>query len=145
MRMLWNYSVHSYCTTIMLPGRTGIRYTLGMGMSRHDKYLRQGSVFKQFTTVWQGSVFKELTISLIVQLVKNLQQCRRPGLNSWVRKIPWRRKWQPTPTFLPGESHGQRSLAGYSPWVARVGHNLVTKSPPPPPQPAELEWFKDQS
>ena len=31
-------------------------------------------------------------------------------------KIPWRRKWQPTPVFLPGESHGQRSLAGYSPW-----------------------------
>ena len=29
---------------------------------------------------------------------------------------PWRRKWQPTPVFLPGESHGQRSLAGYSPW-----------------------------
>ena len=31
-------------------------------------------------------------------------------------KIPWRRAWQPTPTFLPGEFHGQRSLAGYSPW-----------------------------
>ena len=35
---------------------------------------------------------------------------------SWVRKIPWRRKWQPTPAFLPGKSHGQRSLADYSPW-----------------------------
>ena len=34
----------------------------------------------------------------------------------WVRKIPWRREWQPTPVFLPGESHGQRSLAGYSLW-----------------------------
>ena len=33
-----------------------------------------------------------------------------------VRKIPWRRAWQPTPVFLPGKSHGQRSLAGYSPW-----------------------------
>ena len=33
-----------------------------------------------------------------------------------VRKIPWRRKWQPTPVFLPGEFHGQRSLAVYSPW-----------------------------
>ena len=39
-----------------------------------------------------------------------------PAFNSWVRKIPWRRKWQPTPVFLPGESQGQRSLAGYSPW-----------------------------
>ena len=35
--------------------------------------------------------------------------------NPWVRKIPWRREWQPTPVFLPGESHGQRSLVGYSP------------------------------
>ena len=43
-------------------------------------------------------------------------QCRRPGFNPWVRKIPWRRKWQPTPVSLPGESHRQRSLAGYSPW-----------------------------
>jgi len=34
----------------------------------------------------------------------------------WVGKIPWRRKWQPTPGFLPGESHGQRGLVGYSPW-----------------------------
>ena len=43
-------------------------------------------------------------------------QCRRPGFDPWVGKIPWRREWQPTPVFLPEESHGQRSLAGYSPW-----------------------------
>ena len=42
-------------------------------------------------------------------------QCRRPGFDPWVGKIPWRREWQPTPVFLPGESHEQRSLAGYSP------------------------------
>ena len=41
----------------------------------------------------------------------------------WVRKIPWRRAWQPTPVFLPEESHGQRSLVGYSPWGRRVGHD----------------------
>ena len=40
----------------------------------------------------------------------------RRGLSPWVGNIPWRREWQPTPVFLPGESHGQRSLAGYSPW-----------------------------
>ena len=40
-------------------------------------------------------------------------QCRT-GFNPWVRKIPWRRKWQPIPIFLPGEFHGQRSLAGYT-------------------------------
>ena len=43
-------------------------------------------------------------------------QCRRPGFVPWVWKIPWRRAWQPTSIFLPGESHGQRSLAGYNPW-----------------------------
>ena len=45
-------------------------------------------------------------------------QCRRPkrcGLCPWEGKIPWRRKWQPTPVFLPGKSQGQRSLVGYSP------------------------------
>ena len=39
--------------------------------------------------------------------------------NPWVRKIPWRREWQHTPVFLPGESHRQRSLVGYSPWGHR--------------------------
>ena len=43
-------------------------------------------------------------------------QCRRPGFDPWVGKVPWRREWQPTPVFLPRESHGQRSLASYSPW-----------------------------
>ena len=42
--------------------------------------------------------------------------CRRCWFDPWVGKIPWRRKWQPTPVFLPGKLHGQRSLAGYSPW-----------------------------
>ena len=53
---------------------------------------------------------------------------RRRGFYLGVGKIPWRRKWQSTPVFLPGESHGWRSLAGYSPWShKRVGHDLVTK------------------
>ena len=40
---------------------------------------------------------------------------KRPGFDPWVRKMLWRRAWQPTPVFLAGESHGQRNLAGYSP------------------------------
>ena len=44
------------------------------------------------------------------------RRCKRHGFSSWAGKIPWRRKWQPTPVFLPGESHGQRRLRGYSPW-----------------------------
>ena len=46
-------------------------------------------------------------------------QCGRPGFDPWVGQIPWRRKWQPTPVLLPGKSHGQRSLAGCGPWVAK--------------------------
>ena len=43
-------------------------------------------------------------------------QCRRHGFSSWIGKISWIRKWQPTPVLLPGNSHGQRSLVGNSPW-----------------------------
>ena len=54
-------------------------------------------------------------------------QCRglrRRGFYLCVGKIPWRRKWQPTPVFLPGKSHGRRSLVGYSPWGSqRVRHD----------------------
>ena len=53
-------------------------------------------------------------------------QCRRCGFNLWVRKIPWRRKWQPTPVFLPGTSHRQRSLARYSPCGCKES-DTVTK------------------
>ena len=52
----------------------------------------------------------------MAQTVKRLPECRRPRFDSWVGKIPWRRKWQSTPALLPGKSHGQRSLIGYSPW-----------------------------
>ena len=51
----------------------------------------------------------------MVQIVKN----PRPGLDPWVGKIPWRREQLPIPVFLPGEFHGQRSLAGYSPWGSK--------------------------
>jgi len=44
--------------------------------------------------------------------MQEMQRCR---FNPWLWKILWRRKWQPTPVFLSGESHEQRSLAGYSP------------------------------
>ena len=62
---------------------------------------------------------------------ESICQRRRCGFNVWVGKLPWRRKWQPTPVFLPGKSYGQRSLAGLQYiGVARVGHNLAIKPPP---------------
>ena len=99
---------------------------------------------------FRGSSWPRDQTWVLAQLVKNLQQCRRPWFDSWVRKIPWRRDRLPTPVSLgfprgsdgkvsncnagdlgliswrreqlttpvlwPGEFHGQRSLAGYSPW-----------------------------
>ena len=66
-------------------------------------------------------------ISLVTQ-VKNLPANAGDVFDLWVRKISWRRQWQPTPAFLPGKCHGQRSLADYSPKICkRLGHNLATK------------------
>ena len=53
-------------------------------------------------------------------------QCRRLGLSPWVRKIPCRRTWLPTPVFLSGKSHGQRSLAGYIPWGSKESDTTTT-------------------
>ena len=46
----------------------------------------------------------------------NAEDSKRCGFDPWVGKMPWRRKWHPTPVFLPGKSHGQKSLADYIPW-----------------------------
>ena len=53
------------------------------------------------------------------------QSTERPRFNPWVRKVPWRREWLPTPVFLPGEFHGQKSLAGYNPWGCKQSNVTV--------------------
>ena len=57
-------------------------------------------------------------------VMKNHLRCRRHGCKPLVGKIPWRRKWQPTPVFLPGKSHGQRSLMGYNPWDCKESDKI---------------------
>ena len=52
---------------------------------------------------------------------------KRCRFNPWVRKIPWNKKWQPTPVFLPGKFHGRRSLVGYDPQGCRVRHDWATE------------------
>ena len=56
---------------------------------------------------------------MVKNLPANAGDIKRHAFDPWVRKNPWRREWLPTPVFLPKESHGQRSLAGYSPWGAK--------------------------
>ena len=69
---------------------------------------------------------------------------KRHGFNPWVGKFPWRRTWQPTPVFLRGESHGQRNLAGYSPWGRKESDMTETASLRPHPTAVGLE-FQDGS
>ena len=73
-------------------------------------------------THWKSVVIEVKTgASQVAQTVKNLPVMQETRFDPWVGKIPWRRKWQPTLVFSPGESHGQRSLVGYR--VAKNGHN----------------------
>ena len=62
--------------------------------------------------------------SPVSQTVKNLSEMRETWVDAQVEKVPWRREWLPTPVFLPGEFHGQRSLAGYSPWGRRESDRI---------------------
>ena len=81
--------------------------------------LTLGCRFPKVSFLWILFCTKSPTIcgaSLVAQRLNIHLQCRRPGFDPWVGNIPWRRKWQPTPVFLPGESQGQRSLVGYIPW-----------------------------
>ena len=79
-------------------------------------------------------------------MVKNLPAMQETWVQSQISKIPWKRLWQPTPLFLPGKFHGERSLAGYSPWdhkeldtTERVTHRQNSSLP------VELNWLISKS
>ena len=62
--------------------------------------------------------------SQVTEMVKNPSTMQEIWVDPGVRMIPWRREWLPTPLFLPGEFHGQRSLVGYSPWGCKESDRL---------------------
>ena len=71
----------------------------------------------QYTSRIQPTIFAATTLaSLVVQTVNSLPAMQETQVQSLGQEDTWRRKWQPTPVFLPGEFQGQRSLVGYSPW-----------------------------
>ena len=74
------------------------------------------------------STHKKSWASLVAQTVKKLLAMQETLILPLVRKIPWRKERLPTPVFLPGEFHGQRSLVGYSPWSCRVQHDWATNT-----------------
>ena len=95
---------------------------------------------KVFTAVSSPYVLKYQNTSVYIQYSasrglprwfsgkESTGQRRRLRFHPWVGKIPWRRKWQPTPVLLPGKCHGQRSLMGYSPRGGKTdGYNWATK------------------
>ena len=75
--------------------------------------------------IWSGHLYIGFPVGASGK--ESACQFRRHGFDPWVGKIAWSRNRQPTPVLLRGEFHGQRSLVGYSPWFARVGHNWVTE------------------
>ena len=99
------------------PPAEGLRLSTGRN-SRANHRKVKASLFREIHSSWASQV---------ARMVKNPPANAgdiRHGFSPWVGKIPWRRAWQPTPGFLPGESLGQRSLEGYSPW----GHEELDTS-----------------
>ena len=64
----------------------------------------------------RAKINKNLRIARWLSGKESACQCKRHRFDLWFGKIPWRRKWEPIPVFLPGKFHEQRSLADYSPW-----------------------------
>ena len=79
-------------------------------------HLDHGSLSSTFSLCFTGEQTKALELPRWDSGKESTCQCRRLRIDPRVGKIPWSRKWQPTPVFLPGKFHGQRSLVGYSPW-----------------------------
>ena len=84
-------------------------FFLGLPFTQHFK-------INLHDEIYQGA-------SVVAQMIKNPLAKGRIEFNPWVRKIPWRKEWLPTPVFLPGESQGLGSLVGCRLWDRRVGHD----------------------
>ena len=91
--------------------------------------LSRGVLGALHPSVWESQTGEFMRwASLVARQQRVHLRCRRHRFNPWVRKIPWRRRWQPPAVNLPGKSHGQRSLVAYSPrGCKRVRHDLVAQ------------------
>ena len=88
-------------------GRPGVLWFMGSQRVRCDWVTELN---------WTDHIFRFPAWCNTKESTCQCRKCKRCGFSPWAGKIHWRRKWQPTPVFLPGESHGQRGLVGYSPW-----------------------------
>ena len=78
------------------------------------------------TLEWVAISFSQVAL-VVKNPISKAERLKRLRFEHWVRTIRWRRKWQPTPVFLPGKEQGQRSLVGYSAQGCRGGHNWATE------------------
>ena len=84
--------------------------------------------------VWQGNIHTYLMFTLhtvFIGALKKKKSCRQILIEPWSKIEPWRRKWQPTPGFVPGKPHGRRRLVGYSPWGCKESDTTERLHPPP--------------
>ena len=109
--LCWEDSLEEGLTTYSSILAWRIPWTEETGGLQSVESQRAGHNWATFTHFTLGSSGKEPSCQS--------RRCKRCEFDPWARKMPWRRAWQLTPVFLPGESHGQRSLTSYSPW----GHN----------------------
>ena len=103
---------------VPIPGQISPNREQGPGVSNHCSYRNQGN-----RALWRAIPKRLSELPKWHGGKESACQYRRHKRNRfviWVGKIPWRRKWQSTPVFLHGKSHGQRSLAGYSPWSHKL-------------------------
>ena len=104
-------------------GRPGVLQSMGSQRVGHDWVTELNwTVFIWSLGYYRGLVYV-FGLPWWLSGKESAFQCRRCRFDPWVGKIPWRRKWQPTPVFLPGKSCGERSLEGYSPWGLKKSDN----------------------
>ena len=84
--------------------------------SRHILWGNQNWKRHMYLNFHCSTIYNSFPVGLVVKSPPANAGDMRPGSAPWVGKIPWRTAWQSSPVFLPGESHGQRSLAGYNSW-----------------------------
>ena len=98
----------------MIPWTIAHEAPLSMGFHRQDCW--SGLPFPTPGTTINKFLLKNTGLPWWLRWLSVCRQRGRPGFDPWVGKIPWRRKWQPTPVLLPEVSYGWTSLVGYSPW-----------------------------
>ena len=101
------------CSCLENPRNSGVWWAAVYGVAQSQTRLKQRSSSSSSSCyIWASLVAQWVNQPAMQETACN---AGLPGFDPWVRKIPWRRKSQLSPVFLPGKSHGQRSLRGYSP------------------------------